>query len=168
MSSYPPSKEEVIEVEADRVLGLPGRDVPRSTDREDLLVCAVVPILDAPDQALPDLVLRRRGHSPEIELRAGRAQLRANALGVFHVLEPQRRAKRLGPVVRGIRRPPPPGGVVVAARARGSQKGLVGLPAVVYVQSERELADARVGQDVVEQRSRVAVRVGLLGAGDPV
>src|SRR5438552_17962768 len=55
MSSYPRSKEQVVEVETDRVLTLPGRGVTRRADREDFLVRAVVTILDAPDQTLPDL-----------------------------------------------------------------------------------------------------------------
>src|SRR2546428_640428 len=108
MSSYPPSKEQVVEVETDRVLTLPGRDVTRRADREDLLVRAVVLVLDAPDQIFPDLVLHGCGDFEEVRLRAQRSQSGANTLRVLEVLESQNRAQRLDPIVRDIARPTPP------------------------------------------------------------
>src|SRR5207249_8760478 len=111
--SYPPSKEQVVEVEADRVLTLPGRDVTRRADREDLLVRAVVSVLDAPDQTLPDLVLHGRGDFEEVRLRTQRSQSGSNTLRVLEVLESQGRAQRLGPVVRDVARPTPPRGARV-------------------------------------------------------
>src|SRR5947209_7581624 len=168
MSSYARSKEQVVEVETDRVLTLPGRDVTRRADREDFLVRAVVTILDAPDQTLPDLVLNRRGDFEEVRLRAQRSQSGANTLRVLEVLESQGRAQRLGPVVHDVARPAPPRGARVAARPRGRERRLVLLPAVVDVRADRQLLDPGVVGDEVEHRAGVAVLMGLLWAGDPV
>src|SRR5438132_9731449 len=107
MSSYPRSKEQIVEVETDRVLTLPGRDVTRRADREDLLVRAVVSVLDAPDQTLPDLVLNARGDFEEVRLRAQRSQSRANTPRVLEVLESQGRAQRLAALVPYVARPAP-------------------------------------------------------------
>ena len=113
-------------------------------------------ILAAREQALPDVVLQRRRRR---EQRDAVHRARANAVDVVEPLLAERDAEVLQEVVGGI------GGDAVPRRAlvealRGEEH-VIGLRAVVEVEAEREVAEARVVRREVDHPAN-----GVLVAGD--
>src|SRR5204862_6506747 len=100
------AKERVVQGEGDRVLRVRRRREAAATDvanAEEVAVGLLVAVFEPARQPAPDLVLERRRHFPQVDVRTRRARLAAAyALGVGEILEAQRGAERFRPVVGGV------------------------------------------------------------------
>src|SRR5262249_43668442 len=111
------SEEQIVKVEADRVLRAGGRRQAMVLQAEGFAARFVVPVFDPSHEPPPDLVLEGQGNLPEVDLVTGADGLAAaDTLRIREVLEPDSRPERLEPVVGRVSRDPTPSGVGVLSR----------------------------------------------------
>src|SRR5262249_36745821 len=113
------------------------------SDTKRFPVGLIVTILEPADQALPDLVLDRRGDLPQPGVGARGDRLAgADAVWIGEVLQAQSGAQRLRPVVRGVAGDAAPAGVGVLTGAH--EQRIVLLTGKVEVDGKGPAVEARV------------------------
>src|SRR6266545_596513 len=92
-------EEDVGERDAERILRARGGLGAEVREAEGVPARLVVAVLEAPDEAPPDLVLDRRGDPVVVDIVPGRGDAVPHRLRVGEVVEPEHSAEGLGPVV---------------------------------------------------------------------
>src|SRR5215470_4331415 len=167
------SEEQVVKVEADRVLGVRGRREAVVLQAERLAVGLVVSIFDPSYESPPDLVLDGHRNLPELHVVTGGDRFAAaDTLRIGKILGPEGGTERRSPVIRGVSRDTAPSGVGVLSRAERDQGGIILLAGEVEVDRQRDLVDAGVENRRVDEPAVVDVPVHLaailLGADQEV
>ena len=120
-------EENVGECDAERILGAGAGGGAEVREAEGLGARLVVAVLEPPDEAAPDLVLDGRGDPVEVDVVPGRGDPVPHALGVGEVLDPERGAERLGPIVGRVAGNAAPRRGLVLAGAERDEDGVIGV-----------------------------------------